>query len=119
MYKINDYLVCGKDVCKVYAIEEKKFNNDDYYLLKPVKDLSLKISTPVNDKAKKIRPLITKKEVETIINNIPNILPIDVDEKLLEQNYKNLLKIGTHEDLIKIIKTTYLRNKTRLDNKNY
>ena len=33
MYKINDYLVYGKDVCKVHDIEEKKFNNEDYYLL--------------------------------------------------------------------------------------
>lgn len=36
---------------------------------------------------------------------------------MIEAEYKNLLSSGSHEDLIKIIKTTYLRNKKRLDNK--
>lgn len=40
MYHINDYLVYGKDVCKVYDITEE--NNITYYLLRPLKDQSLK-----------------------------------------------------------------------------
>lgn len=54
MYKVNDYLVYGKEVCKVHEIEEKKFNNEDYYILRPIKNTDLKISTPVSDKAKKL-----------------------------------------------------------------
>lgn len=34
---------------------------------------------------------------------------------MIENEYKILLQNGTHEDLIKIIKTTYLRNKNRLN----
>ncbi len=115
MYKINDYLIYGKDVCKVFEINEKKFNNEDYYLLKPIKDLSLKIETPVS--SKKIRPLITKEELNKLIKKIKDIKPIETtNDKLIEAEYKKLLATNTHEDLIKIIKTTYLRNKKRLDN---
>lgn len=114
MYKINDYLVYGKDVCKVYEINEKRFNNTDYYLLKPIKDLSLKIEVPVT--SNKIRPVITKERLNEIIEEIPKIKPIETNDKFIEAEYKRLLSESTHEDLIRIIKTTYLRNKERLDN---
>lgn len=37
-------------------------------------------------------------------------------EKQIEQEYKELMKSGTHEDLVKIIKTSYLRNQIRILN---
>ena len=116
MYKTNDYLIYGKDVCKVHEIEEKKFNNEDYYILRPINNESLKISVPVTNKNGKIRDLITKEEIENLINKIPNIDIITTEDKFIENEYKKLLNNGSHEDLIKIIKTTYLRNKERLDN---
>lgn len=116
MYKINDYLMYGKEVCKVHDIEEKKFNNEDYYLLRPIKNETLKISAPISDKAGKIRDLITKKEIEQLIKSIPTISIIETEDKFIENEYKKLITTGSHEDLIKIIKTTYLRNKKRLDN---
>lgn len=116
MYKENDYLVYGKQVCRVEKIEKMKFNNEDYYILRPIKNKSLKISAPVSDKANKIRSLITKEDIETLISKIPSIEIIKIDDKFIESEYKKLLNNNTHEDLIKIIKTTYLRNKNRLDN---
>lgn len=115
MYKVNDYLVYGKDVCKVEAIEEKKFNNETYYLLRPIKNKDLKISAPITDKAKKIRPLISKEEIDLLITKIPLIEPITIEDKFIELEYKRLINSGTHEDLIRIIKTTYLRNKERIE----
>lgn len=114
MYKINDYLVYGKDVCKVYEINEKRFNNTDYYLLKPIKDSSLKIEVPIT--SNKIRPVITKEELTEIIKKIPSIKPIEANDKFIENEYKSLLSTPTHENLIRIIKTTYLQNKERLEN---
>jgi len=117
MYKINSFIVYGKKVCKIVDIKKNDFNNEDYYLLIPIDDSSLKIKVPVSDKLKNTRELISKEDILKIINNIPNIETIQVDDRFLENEYKNLLSSGTHEDLIKIIKTTYLRNKDRLDNK--
>ena len=114
MFKINDYIVHDRDVCKIVDIKEKYFNNIDYYILNPISDESLKISIPVtNDK---IRKLITKNELEKIIEKIPSINIIETNNKLIENEYKELMNSGKHEDLIKIIKTTYLRNKERIDN---
>lgn len=117
MYKINSFIVYGKKVCKIADIRKNRFNNEDYYLLIPIDDPSLKIEIPVSNKLKNTRELISKEDIFKVINNIPNIETIKIDERFLENEYKNLLASGTHEDLIKIIKTTYLRNKERLDNK--
>ena len=117
MYKINDYLIYGKDVCQVKDIEIKKYNNQDYYLLVPIKDSTLKLEVPVEDKQNKIRDLIRKEDLKNLIEKIPDIETIDVDEKYLESEYKKLLSTGNEEDLVKVIKTTYLRNKERTENK--
>lgn len=114
MYQINDLLVYKKDVCEVREIKQKYLRDMDYYVLSPITDKTLNIHVPTNSPY--IRPLINKERVEEIIKSIPQIEIIKSDSKNLENDYKQLMQNGTHEDLIKIIKTTYLRNKERLDN---
>lgn len=115
MYKIGDYLVYKRDVCKVKEIKEKYYNDIDYYVLNPISDLSLKINVPVNNETL-LRNLISKEEINRLIKNIPNIETISIDDRMIESTYRDLLKTEKHEDLIKIIKTSYLRNKDRTDN---
>ena len=114
MFNVGNLLIYKKDVCKVEEIKPKYINDTDYYILTPTTDNSLKIQIPTNSSA--IRTLITKERVKEIINSIPKIEVIKTESKTLENDYKQLMQSGTHEDLIKIIKTTYLRNKERLDN---
>lgn len=114
MYKINNFIIYKREVCKILDILPNYFKDNDYYLLSPLSDDTLTIKVPVNNK--EIRSLISKKEVEKIIKEIPNIDIVNSDTKQLESIYKELLASNLHEDLIKIIKTTYLRNKERLDN---
>lgn len=114
MYKVDDLLVYKKDVCRVKEIKYKYLRNTDYYVLSPITDDSLKIQVPVDSKV--IRNIISKEETNKIINTIPNIDIIKSDAKTLENEYKTLMQNGTHEDLIKIIKTTYLRNEERIAN---
>lgn len=117
MFKVNDFLIYKKDVCKVKEIFTYEPKNITYYALVPIDDLSLTISVPIDTKL--IRPIISKKEVEQIIESIPSINPIDnINDKMIEQEYKSLFNSGTMEDLIRIIKTAYTRNDNRLkDNK--
>lgn len=114
MKKIGEYIVYKKVVYKILEIKKKYFNNLDYYILIPVNDNSLIVKLPVENK--EIRNAISKDEVENIINKMPNIDIIDSDERLIENEYKKLMMNGSYEDLIKIIKTTYLRNKKRFNN---
>ena len=104
MFKKGDLLVYKKDVCIVEEVKDKYINNLDYYILSPTTDKSLKIQVPTTNNA--IRNLITKEQIEEIIKNIKNIDILKTDTKNLENNYKQLMKTGTHKDLIKIIKTT-------------
>lgn len=115
MFKINDYVVYKKEVCKIIDIRKNHMNNMDYYILIPVFDESLKIDVPTNNRCGFLRELLSKEEVLKFIKNIPNIKKIETNDRMIENEYKILLQNGTHEDLIKIIKTTYLRNKNRLD----
>lgn len=115
MYNIGDIVIYQKKVCKIKDIKEKYFNNLDYYILEPTDDTSLKLNVPTNSEL--IRNIITKEDVDNIIHNITSINTINVDEKNIEFEYRKLLNNATHEDLIKIIKTTYLRNQNRINNK--
>ena len=81
----------------------------------PVMDESLKIEVPVNSDF--IRNVIDKNTANKIIDNIVNIDVININDKLIESEYKRLLHDGGYEGLIKIIKTTYLRNNERINNK--
>lgn len=114
MFKKGDILVYKKDVCIVEEIKEKYIRDIDYYILTPINDKTLKIQIPTSSNA--IRNLITKEKVDELIKLIPTVEVIKTDSKTLENTYKLLMQSGTHEDLIKIIKTSYLRNKERLDN---
>lgn len=117
MKEIGEYIVYRKDVCKIVGIKKNHMNNKDYYLLVPIDDESLRMDVPIGNQFGYLRDLISKEEVEKIINKIPEIGIIESNEKMMEYEYKNLLSNGSHEDLVKIIKTTYLRNKERVDNK--
>ena len=115
MYRINDYVVYKKDVCRVVDIKENYIKDKDYYSLVPVYDSTLKIDVPVSSNL--LRDVIAKEDVQRIIDDIPNIDIIDNDSKLIENIYNDLLRNGDYIDLIKIIKTTYLRNDDRIKNK--
>ena len=116
MFSVGEYVVYKKDVCKIVDIKENGLNNLNYYILVPINDSSLKISVPTDNKCGFLRNLITKKQVNEIIENIPNIGIVENNDRMIETEYRKLLNSNKHDDLIKIIKTTYLRNKERIDN---
>lgn len=113
MYNVNDYLVYKNDVCKVKEIKKAYIKDIDYYFLCPKEDESLIIKVPVSNK--EIRNIISKKEALNLIDKIKNIPELDINDKNLENQYKDLMNNHNLEDIIKVIKTTYLRNKKRED----
>ncbi len=114
MLKVNDYIIYKKEVCQIKDILKDYYHEKDYYQLTLLSDNTLNIKVPVDNK--ELRNLITKDQAMQIIAKIDQITPIEEETKNLENIYKELLKSGEYSDLIKIIKTTYLRNKERLDN---
>lgn len=103
-----DYIVYRKETCKIIGKEDR------YYKLVPINDTSIKYKVTVNSNL--LKKVITKEEIDRLLLEIPEINIIDLGEKQIEQEYKELMKSGTHEDLVKIIKTSYLRNQIRILN---
>lgn len=116
MFNVLENVIYRHEVC---IINEKKIgrNDKEYYVLVPIFDNTLKIEIPVVFANKNVRRLISKEDALELIKKIPLIDTIDVDSKLLESEYKKLLSDNNYYNLVRIIKTTYLRNKERLDNK--
>lgn len=112
MFQKEEYVVYKKEVCKIIDIDTK--DNQDYYVLVPINDNSLKIRIPIRNKNIDLRKILTRQEAEKIINSIPNILPLlEVEDRFIEGEYKSLLQNGTHEDILKILKTAYLRKEQK------
>lgn len=105
---MKKYVVYRKEVCKV--IDEK----EGIYVLMPAYDSSIKYKISVNSPL--LKDLITKKEIDKLLLEIPRIDALSMSDKQIEQTYKELMNNGSHEDLVKIIKTTYLRNQLRILN---
>lgn len=116
MYKINEYVIYKHDTCRIKEI--KIYNNTEYYTLSPIDDETLIIKTPTDNKMNYLRSIISKEDAEKLIENIPNISPLEnLNDKILDVEYKELLNTFEHENLIKIIKTAYIRNEKRINNK--
>ncbi len=114
MYKVNDIVVYKRDLCKVVEIRKNRLTNLNSYIMVPILDESLKIEVPVDNNLPYIRDVISKEEADNLIKKIPNIKTLQLDSKNLDSEYKYLYNSASLEDLITIIKTTYLRNDERL-----
>ena len=110
MFKIGEIVVHKRDICKITEIIKDFRPDEDFYTLIPIDDNSLVIHTPVNDTRGLIRKVIDKDAAEALIQEIPNIEVVkSEDDRILENSYIALINSGKHADLIKIIKTTFLR----------
>lgn len=114
MFKIGEYVVYQRNVCKISAL--RKIYNNQYYVMHPIDDLTLTIQVPVNNPLCQIRKIVSKEETEKLISKISEVPVIQTTERMMENKYKELLSSGHLEDLICIIKTTYMRNYNRKKN---
>lgn len=58
MKSVGDYIVCHKETCKIVEIK------DNYYVLEPVNDQTLKMKVPIDSKV--LRDLIKKRRYRKI-----------------------------------------------------
>ncbi len=117
MYKINDVVVYRRDVCKVVGKHRSDFTGEMCYDLVPYskQDGSVKMQVPVANKAGNLRDLITADEIVDLIRSAPDIQTLENKPANMKSQYAALLKGNNIEDLICIIKTSYGRNKARME----
>ena len=98
MFKINDYIVYGPmSVCKIIDIIEEEnpyIGLKSYYVIQPVySDKSTIIKIPVDSKKVFMRHLISQREVLSIIESIPNLKVLDINnDKQRSQQFKSIIK---------------------------
>ena len=108
MFKVDDYIMYGiTGVCKVIDITNEKFVNGEkrnYYVLSPINNNNTIIKIPLDNNKVPMRSIISKGDVTSLINDMPNMEPLWIDdEKNRNKQFKTMLKSGKCEDLIKLI----------------
>lgn len=121
MYEINDHIIYSNmNVCKVLdiCIPKGVTGNKKYYKLQPLYEQGSIVYIPIDNDKVVMRKVITREEAENLIDSIPLIEGINsnVDEKLMEEEYKKAIKTNDSKEWIKVIKTLYIKNQQRKNN---
>lgn len=120
MFQVNDVVIYGHHgVCEITNVGTLKMPMADqeklYYTLRPVYHKESSVYAPVENRKIVMRSVITKEEAENLIQNIPRIETVwIVNEKAREVQFKEAMQTCDCEELVKIIKTLYLRKQQRL-----
>ena len=101
MYKENDYVIYGKQVCRVEKIEKK--DELEYYILRPVKDESLKIQIPTT--TDKIRNIISKKDIEKFESELKKYQEEIENYESENQKLEKELDVYKYKNLINAVNT--------------
>lgn len=121
MFQKGDYIVYGSSgVCEVEEIGPMNMSGIAkeklYYTLSPVYSSGSRIYTPIDNDKIAMRNILSREEALELIDNIPQIEPLWVnDEKKREELYSQKMKTCSFVEWIKIIKTLYLRRKSRIE----
>lgn len=119
MYSVGDYVVYGTTgVCEIKEIgpiDLPGVSKDRvYYTMSPFYSRGSKIFTPTDSKKVVLRPVLTKAEAMDLIDHVIEVDTLWItNEKKREQEYKDLLRRCDCEELVKIIKTIYMRKCSR------
>lgn len=119
MFKINYYVVYGSTgVCEVKDIKSEKDNNNEeveYYILNPVYDRRMTIKTPVLNRKVYMRDIMTREDVSLLIDKIADNEVISIENaRERTETFKNIIRNGESDDLIKVINTIKIDKEEKL-----
>ncbi len=119
MYRINDVVVYGNQgVCKVMDVgplDMMENENKIYYTLNPVYQKGTTIYAPAENPKSVMRPVLSKEEVNSLIKEIPDIETFRVgNDRERESVYRTAIRTCDPRELVRILKTVYVRRKDRL-----
>lgn len=109
MFKKGDLILYSvHGICKVDDICERtiSYMKKSYYILHPINDNNLSISTPVDNYKVKILELLTKEQAEEVLESFKNPGKewIEIDRERSEI-YNDIIKSGNRNEIIKIVNT--------------
>ena len=119
MFEIGDYVVYGETgVCRVESVGKLDScvaqRDKIYYTLSPQYMKESTIFTPVNNQKVRMRAVMTREEALELIDHMKVISTLCIqDERHRETEYKEILRNCESEEIVKLIKTIYERNRKR------
>ena len=119
MFKLNDVVVYGSQgVCEIVSIDEKKVDGTikKYFVLKPKDEKGATFYVPTwNEKAwGKMRMVMTKENVDALIDSMPNKAPIWVEnENQRKEAYRKILTSGDQAAIISMVQALFAHKKER------
>ncbi|MDR1731696.1 MAG: hypothetical protein LBR61_06330 [Synergistaceae bacterium] len=119
MYSVNDtVLYGGLGLCRIMEVSEKNLRGKtlEYYVLKPLSDEKSTIFVPVNNETAtaNLRPVLSMEEIQDLIRTMPDETSIWIDDEAVRRGeYQKILETGDRKELIRLIKTLYLRRKSQ------
>ena len=120
MFELGECIVYGiNGVCKVMEIgtlDVKGISKDKlYYTLIPIYSNGSKFFTPIDNEKVVMRPVISRKDADALIDDFKDIETIPVaDDTRIEDVYKKLIRKCDSLELAKMIKTIYQRKQLRV-----
>ena len=119
MFQVNDVVVYGaQGVCQITGIEERKLGGErkTFFVLQPKNDVGATCYVPTwNEKAwGKMRKVMTKKEVDALIDSMPNKQPNWIEnENERKEAYRRILAGGDQAAIISMIQALFSHKKER------
>lgn len=118
MFDIGDLIIySSQGICRIDDICEKTYFGaaKKYYVLHPVGDCKLSISTPVDNDKVTMLELLSKEEAEEIAESFkqPGMAWIEADNER-NQTYSDIVKKGNRKE-ISAIANTLMRKKIQLE----
>lgn len=120
MFNVNDYIMYGTTgVCQITDIKKGKVAGNaeaEYYILNPVYEKNTTIMIPVNNQKVFMRILITRQDIEKLIEQIPLIKGTWInDDRMRNKEFKEALHTGKCEELIRLIKEIGLKREEKME----
>ena len=118
MYQVNDVVVYRRNVCRVVGKVKSDMTGEQCYILEPYEsqDGSVRMQVPIANKGGHLRSVISREGIDALIKSVPSLNTLEDKPANMKSQYIALLKGDSIEDLVRIIKTSYKRNKARIDN---
>lgn len=120
MFGIGEYIIYGtKGVCKVTDITTMQLDGmpgeKEYYILQPYRQSGSRIFVSTDNQKTIMRRILTREEALALIDEIAHIPELWIDnDKMREEQYKNCIRACDCRELVRIIKTLYMRKCQRL-----
>ena len=96
-YNIGNYVVyCSKEICRIESKVKKCFNGVDeieYFKLIPIRTKNSSYYIPCNNCESKVRNLLTKEEIYSLIDEMPEAETQWYEDKNTRKNIFNSAKL--------------------------